>query len=52
MLKTSVNFGGCPEKLKSDYFDMYKGVYAKVISTDRFDENTILTLSTLRGTHG
>ena len=43
MLKTSVNFGGSPEKLKLDYLDMYKGAYAEVISTDRFDEDTNLS---------
>ena len=40
VLKTSLNFGKSPEELKSDYLDMYKGVYAEVISTDRFDEDT------------
>ena len=42
MLKASVNFGASPEKLKSDYLDVYEGVYAEVISTDRFDEDTDL----------
>ena len=36
MLKTSLNFGKSPEKLNSDYLDVYEGMYAKVISTDRF----------------
>ena len=40
ILKASVNFGRSPEKLKSDYLDVYEGVYAEVISTDTFDENT------------
>ena len=40
MLKASVNFGRSPEKLKSDYLDVYEVVYAEVISTDRFDEDT------------
>ena len=35
MLKTSLNFGKSPEKLKSDYLDVYEGMYAEVISTDR-----------------
>ena len=43
ILKTSLNFGKCLEKLKSDCLDMYKGVYAEVISTDRFDEDTHLS---------
>ena len=47
MFKTSVNFGRSPEKLKSDYLDMYKGVYADVISTDRIDEYTDLSTTYL-----
>ena len=42
ILKASVNFGGSPKKLRSDYLDVYEGVYAEVISTDRFDEATDL----------
>ena len=40
MLKTSIHFSGTSEKLKLDYLDVYDGVYAEVISTNRFDENT------------
>ena len=47
MLKASVNFGRSPEKLKSDYLDVYEGVYAEVISTDRFDEDTDLSTTYL-----
>ena len=39
ILKVSVNFGRSPEKLRSDYLDVYEGVYTEVISTDRFDED-------------
>ena len=42
MLKTSIDFSGISEKLKSDYLDVYDGVYAEVISTYRFDEDTDL----------
>ena len=42
MLKTSIDFSGVREKLKSDYLDVYDGVYAKEISTNRFDEDTDL----------
>ena len=42
-LNTDVNFGGSPDKLKAEYLDVYEGVYAKVISTDRFDEDTDLS---------
>ena len=30
MLKSNLNFGKIPEKLKADYLDVYKGVYAEV----------------------
>ena len=43
MLNADVNFGGSPDKLKAEYLDVYEGVYAKVISTDRFDEDTDLS---------
>ena len=39
-IKTNLNFGNSPANLKSEYLDMYKGVYAEVISTDKFDEDT------------
>ena len=47
ILKASVNFRRSPEKLKSDYLDVYEGVYAEVISTDRFDEDTNLSTTYL-----
>ena len=47
ILKASVNFGRSPEKLRSDYLDVYKGVYAEVISTGRFDEDKDLSTTYL-----
>ena len=47
MLKTKVNFGRNPGKLKSDYLDVYEGLYAEVISTNRFDEDTDLSTTYL-----
>ena len=47
ILKTNVNFGSNKGKLKSDYLDGYEGVYAKVISTNRFDEDTDLSTTYL-----
>ena len=35
MLKSSVDFSGISEKLKSDYLDVYDGVYTEVVSTNR-----------------
>ena len=47
ILKASVNFGGSPEELRSDYLDVYEGVYAEVISTERFDEDKNLSTTYL-----
>ena len=47
MLRASVNFDRSPEKLRSDYLDVYEGVYAEVISTDRCDEDTDLSTTYL-----
>ena len=46
-IRTNLNFGKIPEKLKADYLDMYEGVYTEVISTDRFDEDTNLSTTYL-----
>ena len=47
VLKSNLNFGKSPEKLKADYLDVYEGVYVEVISTDRFDEDTDLSTTYL-----
>ena len=47
ILTASVNFGRSPEKLKSDYLDVYEGVCAEVICTDRFDEDKDLSTTYL-----
>ena len=47
LLDASVNFDRSPNKLKADYLDVYEGVYAEVISTDRFDEDTDLSTTYL-----
>ena len=39
-IKTILNFGNSPENVKSEYLDVYKGVYMEIISTDKFDEDT------------
>ena len=46
-ISADVNFGGSPEKLKEEYLDVYEGVFAEVISTDRFDEDTDLSTTYL-----
>ena len=46
LVSTDVNFGRSPEKLKAEYLDVY-GVYAEVISTDRFDEDMDFSMTYL-----
>ena len=43
LLNTDVNFGSSPDRLKAEYLDVYKGVYAEIVSSDRFDEDTDLS---------
>ena len=47
LVSAYVNFGGSPEELKAEYLDVYEGVYAEVISTDRFDEDMDLSTTYL-----
>ena len=42
ILKVDVDFGNNPEKLKSEYLDVYEQVYAEIVSTNWFDENSRL----------
>ena len=44
-LNAHVNFGGSPDKLKTEYLDVYEGVYAEIIISERFDED--MDLSTM-----
>ena len=46
-LNTNVNFGSSPDKLKSEYLDVYEGVYAEIFSSDRFHEDTDLSTTYL-----
>ena len=47
LLNTDVNFGSSPDRLKAKYLDVYKGVYAEIFSSDRFDEDTDLSTTYL-----
>ena len=47
LVSVNENFGKSPEKLKAEYLDVYEGVYAEVISTDRFDEDADLSTTYL-----
>ena len=50
-LNTDVNFGGSPDKLKAEYLDVYEGVYAEIVSSDRFDKDTDLSTTYLGQTN-
>ena len=47
VLDASVNFGESSIKLEANYLDVYEGVYAEVISTNRFDEDTDISTTYL-----
>ena len=36
-----LDFGDTPEKLRGEYLDMYERIQSEVISTTRFDENSV-----------
>ena len=38
-----MNFGSSSAKLKSEYLDVYEGIYAEIVSSDRFNEDTDLS---------
>ena len=42
-LNTDLNFGNSSTKLKSEYLDVYKGIYAEIVSSNRFDKDTDLS---------
>ena len=46
-LNTDVNFGGSPDRLKAEYLDVYEGIYAEIVSSDKFDEDTDLSTTYL-----
>ena len=47
LLNAHVNFRGSPDKLKSEYLDIFKGVYTEIVSSDRFDKDTDLSTTYL-----
>ena len=47
ILMVDVDFGNNPEKVKSEYLDVYEGVYAEIGSTNSFDENSDLSTTYL-----
>ena len=43
LVNTDVNFVSSPDRLKAKYLDVYEGIYAEKVSSDRFDEDTDLS---------
>ena len=46
-LNADLNFGNSSTKLKSEYLDMYEEIYAEIVSSNRFDEDTDLSTTYL-----
>ena len=46
-LNTVLNIGNSSTKLKSEYLDVYEGIYAEIVSSNRFDQNTDLSTTYL-----
>ena len=46
-LSTNLNFGSSSTKLKSEYLDMYEGIYAEIVNSNRFDEDIDLSTTYL-----
>ena len=47
LLSTNLNFDGSSTKLKSEYLDVYEWIYAEIVSSNRFDEDTDLSTTYL-----
>ena len=48
-----LDFGTIPQKLQEEYMDMYEGIHSKIVSSNRFDENSNLSTMYLgRGDKG
>ena len=45
--RIGIDFGECPEVMKSRYMDVYDNIYAEVVTTNRFDENVDLSTTYL-----
>ena len=45
-----IDFGMYPDILRSKYLDVYEGVYAEMVHTNKFNENSDLSTTYLRQT--
>ena len=44
----NIDFGESPDILKAKYMDVYEDVFARVVTTNRFDENVDLQYNIFR----
>ena len=42
-----LNFGATPQKLQEEYMDIYEGIHSEIVSSNRFDENSVLSTTYL-----
>ena len=47
ILMVDIDVGNSPEKLKSEYLDVYEGAYAEIVSTNWLDKNSDLSTTYL-----
>ena len=40
-----LDFGTTPQKLQEEYMDIYKGIHSEIVSSNRFDENSDLSMT-------
>ena len=42
-----LDFGVTPQKLQEQYMDIYEGIHSEIVSSNRFDENSNITMTYL-----
>ena len=42
-----LDFGATPQKLQDEYMDIYEGIHSEVLSSNRFDENSNISTTSL-----
>ena len=42
-----LDFGAMPQKLQEEYMDIYEGIYSEIVSSNRFDENSNISMTYL-----
>ena len=45
--RLDIDFGGSLEIMRSRYIDVYDDIYAEIVTTSRFDENVVLSMTYL-----